>query len=182
MNELQTRYKKEIVTKLKKELKLKNIFEVPSVKQVVINTGIGKYYNTVSKDFKVIAENLSLITGQKVSVRNSRIAVSNFKMRADTPNGLTVTLRGERMYDFLDKLVNITLPRVRDFRGISPNSFDKQGNYSLGIKDHTVFPEAKIDDESKPFSLQVTIVIKSKSKDHSFALLKEFGFPFKKIS
>ncbi|MDD4351878.1 MAG: 50S ribosomal protein L5 [Candidatus Gracilibacteria bacterium] len=178
MNEFKDLYQKTVIKKLKQELKIKNEHDVPRISKVVVNVGIGKYYNTVSKDFSVTEENLSLITGQKPSVRLSRASVSNFKMRENTPNGLTVTLRGTRMYDFLNKLVNVALPRVRDFRGISPKAFDKDGNYSLGIREHGVFPEAKISDELKPFSLQVTVVIKSKSKEHSFALLKEMGFPF----
>ncbi len=180
MNELQEKYIKELRPKLQKELGLSNVHQIPKISKVIVNVGLGKYYNTVSKDFSSIEETLTLITGQKPSVRLSRISVSNFKMREKTPNGLTVTLRGVRMYDFIDKLVNVTLPRVRDFRGISPNAFDKQGNYSLGIKEHVVFPEAKIEDEIKPFSLQVTLVIDSQSKEHSFLLLKELGFPFKK--
>lgn len=181
MSDTQTHYKKELISKLMQELKLSNPHEVPKISKVIVNVGIGKFYNTVSKDFKPIEENLALITGQKPVIRPARMSVSNFKLRAGTPNGLTVTLRARRMYDFLSKLINVALPRVRDFRGISPNSFDKQGNYSLGIKDHTVFPESRIEDETKPFSLQVTVVMQSKNKEHSFLLLKEMGFPFKKV-
>lgn len=180
--DLQEHYKKELSKKLLTELGLKNAHEVPKIVKVVVNVGIGKFYNTVSKDFKPIEENIALITGQKPTVRPARVSVSNFKLRAGTPNGLTVTLRGKKMYDFISKLVNVALPRVRDFRGIPVNSFDKQGNYSLGIRDHTVFPEARVDDESKSFSLQITIVLNSKEKEHSFLLLKELGFPFKKVS
>jgi len=178
MNELKESYQKTVAPKLQSEFGLKNVHEVPSIKKVVVNIGIGKYYNTVSKDFKPMAENLALITGQKASVRLARKSVSNFKLRELTPNGLTVTLRGKRMWDFLNKLVNVVLPRVRDFRGISPRAFDKGGNYSLGMREHTVFPESKLEDEVKPFSLQISIITKAQKKEHAVSLLRALGFPF----
>lgn len=180
MNELKDLYQKTVIAKLRSELSLKNLHQVPSISKVVLNIGIGKYYNTVSKDFKPMEENLALITGQKPSVRLARKSVSNFKLRENTPNGLTVTLRGKRMWDFLNKLVNVVLPRVRDFRGISARAFDKAGNYSLGVREHTVFPESKLEDTVKPFSLQISVVTKAQKKEHAVSLLRALGFPFNK--
>src|SRR3972149_7918880 len=126
-----------VYPELQKELSLKNIFEVPRFKKIIVNVGIGTYVATVNKDYSVIEETLKDITGMKPALRRAKTSISNFnKLREGEPNGLLVTLRGEKMYDFLNKLINITLPRIRDFRGVSEKSFDGNGNYSVGIKDH----------------------------------------------
>lgn len=176
---LQTEYTKTIRPALKKELGITNDLAVPKVSKVVVNVGIGSIIRNRGKDYSKIVEHLAKITGQQPSLRNSRVSISNFKLREGEPVGLTVTLRGPRMYDFLTKLVNVALPRVRDFRGIPPKSFDARGNYSLGIREHYVFPETIVDDEVPAFGFQVTVVTTAKSPEHSRALLKMFGFPFR---
>jgi len=172
-------YKKKLVPKLKEELKVVNVNMVPALAKVNINIGIGSYLKT-SKDFSKLEENLSLITGQKPIVTMSKKSVSNFKLRENTPNGLKVTLRGNQMYEFINKLVNIVLPRVRDFRGLNKKSFDGKGNYSIGFKEHTVFPEAQLDDQLKPFGIQVTIMTTAQDDKSAYELLASLGFPFKK--
>lgn len=179
MSVLQEQYNKEIAATLKKELKLKNVHSVPKLEKVVVNVGIGTFMKT-NKDFEPISKELSVITGQKPRLIKSKISVSNFKLRQGTPNGLKVTLRGKRMYDFVYKLVNIVLPRVRDFQGIPTNSFDSHGNYSLGIKDHTIFPEVDINDNTRPFGLEITFVTSTNDDETSRVLLVALGFPFKK--
>ena len=177
---LQDRYKKEIVPKLKDSLKCENIMEVPKVEKIVLNMGIGTYIRTGNKDYSVLQEHLALISGQAPIVKHAKKAISNFKLRAGMPVGLTVTLRGEAMYNFLDKLINIVLPRVRDFRGISGKSFDAKGNYNFGIKEHTIFPEVPQDDVVKNHGIQITVKTTAKTKEAGKALLTEMGFPFQK--
>lgn len=177
---LQDTYKKDIVPKLQKDLGIKNIMEVPKLEKVVLNMGIGTYIRSGNKDYSVLVEHLALITGQAPVVKNAKKAISNFKLRAWMPVGITVTLRGENMYNFLDKLVNIVLPRVRDFRGISGKSFDKEWNYNFGIKEHTIFPEVPQDDVVKNHGLQITVKTTATSKEAGKQLLTEMGFPFSK--
>jgi len=174
---LKEKYTKDIVPVLKKELKLKNINAVPKVKCIKLNVGLGPYI-AAKKDYSEIITNFAAITGQKPVVTKARKAISNFKIRKDMPVGITVTLRGHKMYDFLNKLINITLPRVRDFRGVSPKGFDGHGNYSFGVIENTVFPEINPDNIEKIHSLQVTIVTTSKNNEEGYELLKAMGFPF----
>lgn len=176
---LSERYQKEIRQKLQKDLGLKNINSVPALEKIKVNIGIGTYMRN-SKDYSEIAENITMITGQKPVVSKARVAISNFKLRVGMPVGLSVTLRKQKMYDFMDRLVNIVLPRVRDFQGVSPKSFDQKGNYSLGLKDCSVFPELDIEDIAKIHGLQITITTTAKNPEQGKALLTEMGFPFKK--
>jgi len=180
--ELQQRFNEEIVPKLKEELGIKNNMAVPKITKIKVNVGMGTYIKSKSKDFSNIVENVTAITGQKPIVTRAKKAVSNFKVRENDPVGATVTLRGKRMYAFLNKLINIVFPRVRDFRGISPKAFDKNGNYSVGFKEHVVFPEISHDDVINLHGLQVTIVTNTDSDEEAFTLLKLLGFPFKKVS
>jgi len=132
------------------------------------------------KDYESVVKNIERITGQRPVVNKSRMAISNFKLKEGTPNGVSVTLRGARMYDFLKKLVNVVFPRIRDFRGMPQKAFDGRGNYSVGITEHTVFPEIDPEDVSKIHGLQVTIITTAKNDDEGRALLKAMNFPFKK--
>lgn len=177
---LKDKYVKEILPKLQKDLDCKNIMEVPKIEKVVLNMGIGTYIRSGNKDYSVLLEHLALISGQAPVVKNAKKAISNFKLRAGMPVGLTVTLRGDNMYAFLDKLVNIVLPRVRDFRGISSKSFDSEGNYNFGIKEHTIFPEVPQDDVVKNHGIQITVKTTAQNAEGGRALLTEMGFPFAK--
>lgn len=177
---LKDTYVKEILPKLQKDLECQNVMEVPKLEKVVLNMGIGTYIRSGNKDYSVLQEHLALIAGQAPVVKNAKKAISNFKLRAGMPVGLTVTLRGDNMYDFLDKLINIVLPRVRDFRGISSKSFDSEGNYNFGIKEHTIFPEVPQDDVVKNHGIQITVKTTAKNPEAGRALLTEMGFPFAK--
>jgi len=170
-------YQRNIAPALMKELHIKNINAVPKVQKIIINVGIGKLL-AGGKDYSEVVQNISLIAGQKPVVAKSRKAISNFKLRENMPVGIYVTLRGDKMYNFINKLVNITIPRTRDFRGISPRSFDGHGNYSLPMREHTVFPEINPDDIVKLHGLQITIVTSAKNDDQGYLLLKAMGFPF----
>ena len=172
-------YTDQVLKKLQKDLKKANVFEVPKIKKVSINVGMGTYL-AGGKDYDSVVNNITQIAGQKAVITKARMSVSNFKIREGNPVGVRVTLRRERMYDFLQKLVRIVFPRVRDFRGISPKSFDGQGNYSVGIKEFAYFPEIKVEDIVKNHGLQITIETTAKNNQEGYALLKELGFPFKK--
>jgi len=174
---LKDKYSKEIAPELKKKLGVKNISAVPKITKVIVNVGIGKLL-AGGKDYSEILENISMIAGQRPIVSKSKKAISNFKLRENMPVGIFVTLRGQKMYDFISKFVNITLPRMRDFRGISTRSFDGTGNYSLALKEHTVFPEINPDDMVKVHGVQITFVTSAKDNESAFQLLKAFGFPF----
>jgi len=163
---------------LQKSLGIKNVMEVPRIEKIVLNMGIGTYVASGNKDYSSLKSDFALIAGQLPKVANARKSISNFKLREGMPVGMTVTLRGERMYAFLEKLIAITLPRVRDFRGISAKSFDQAGNFNFGIKEHTIFPEVPQTDVVKPHGLQITVKFKSLSKDHSKAFLDALHFPF----
>ncbi len=179
MKKLIERVKKNILPELKKSLAKTNDFEVPRVEKVVVSTGVGDYkedQNTVNK----IAGELAKITGQQPKINLSRKAVSAFKLRIGQPVGLTATLRGKRMYDFLEKLVNISLPRVRDFRGLSLKAFDEKGNYTIGIREYSIFPEARYENISVNFGLEVNIKTTARNKGEAKALLTALGFPFEK--
>ncbi len=178
--DLQTRFTEEILPELKKTLGLKNKLSVPRVQKVTINVGMGSYIQKHNKDYSTIVDNVTMISGQKPVLKNAKKAVSNFKVREGMTIGVSVTLRGKRMYDFLNKLTNVVFPRVRDFRGISHKAFDGNGNYSLGFKEHTMFPEISPDDIINLHGLQVNITTSAKTDEEGLALLTALGFPFKK--
>jgi len=168
---------KEIQPKLKEKFGYKNIYMVPKIYKVVLNMGLGLDGND-SKILKSCEEDLAKITGQNPVVTKFKSSIANFKTRKSTNSGLKVTLRKNKMYEFLDRLVNIALPRIKDFRGLNPNSFDKFGNYTFGIKEHIVFPEVNFDKVDKIRGLDITISIKTQNKEHSYELLKKINFPF----
>lgn len=178
--DLQKYYQEEIAPKLKTELKFNNIMSVPKLKKVTVNVGIGSYVKNQGKDFSHITESITKITGQKPVLTKARKAISNFKVREGDIVGISVTLRGKRMYDFINKLINIVYPRVRDFRGVSPKCFDGNGNMSVGFREHTVFPEIHPDEVSRLHGIQINVETSAKNDDDARALLKAFGFPFKK--
>jgi large subunit ribosomal protein L5 len=169
---------KEIQPSLKEKYGLKNLYMAPSLEKVVINMGLGLDGND-SKTVKSCEDDLSNIAGQKPVITKFRKSISNFKTRKGTNAGLKVTLRKNRMYEFIDRLVNIALPRIKDFRGLSSSGFDKFGNYTFGVKEHIIFPEVNFDKVDKIRGLDITIVINSNSIEHSLDLLKKLNFPFK---
>ncbi len=177
---LREKFTKNILPELQKDLKIKNVAAVPRVKMVKLNVGIGKLTG-MGKDYSYVVENLAAVAGQKPMVAKARIAISNFKLKKGQPVGVFVTLRGNRMYDFLNKLVNVVFPRVRDFRGISPKSFDGRGNYTVAIKESTVFTEINPDDLSKIHGIEVTVVTSAKNDEQGRKLLKALGFPFQEL-
>lgn len=180
MSDLKQQYREKIVSALQQELKIGNRLAVPRVQKVTVNVGVGKLAKTNPKLAEEITANLAAITGQKPAVRRARQAISGFKVRAGEEVGLTVTLRGQKMYDFLAKLANIALPRLRDFRGLNPKSFDKSGNLTLGIKEQIIFPEIVHEKAEQLHGLEVSIVTNSGSAENSQKLLEKLGFPFKK--
>ena len=178
-NTLKQKYEKEIVSKLQKEFEIKNKMSVPKLEKIVINSGIGDLSKNKEGRAQMV-EDISLITGQKPSVRKARVSVAGFNLREGMSVGIKTTLRGVRMYDFYQKLVSIVLPRLRDFRGVSSTSFDKNGNYSLGLKDHTVFPEVSSGRISNPRGMEVTIVTSTTDNKKARKLLELLGMPFEK--
>jgi large subunit ribosomal protein L5 len=162
---LKEKYNKEIAVALKKTLKIDNVMEIPKIEKVVLNMGIGTYIRNGNKDFSTLQEHLALIAGQAPVVVHAKKSISNFKLREGMPVGLTVTLRNDKMYEFIEKLVHVVLPRVRDFRGISKKSFDKEGNYNFGIKEHSIFLEVPQDDVIKTHGIQITVKTTAKSKE-----------------
>ena len=175
---LKTLYHKEVKAVLKEKYGFKNLNMAPKFEKVVLNMGLGIDGND-SKIFKSCEEDLAKIAGQKPVSTKFKKSISNFKTRKDTKAGLKVTLRKNKMYEFIDRLVNIALPRIKDFRGLSSKGFDKFGNFTFGVKEHIIFPEVNFDKVDKIRGLDITIVIKSNSKEHSLELLKKFNFPFK---
>ena len=171
-------YKNEIKNSLKEKYGFKNLNMSPELEKIVINMGLGIDGND-SKIMKSCEEDLSKITGQKPVMTKFKKSISNFKTRKDTKAGLKVTLRKNKMYEFIDRLVNIALPRIKDFRGLSANGFDKFGNYTFGVKEHIIFPEVNFDKVDKIRGLDISIVIRSISNEHSLELLKKFNFPFR---
>ncbi len=170
-------YLKEIQPALKTEFGFKNLYMGPKIEKIILNMGLGLDGND-SKVLKSCEEDLAKIAGQKPVTTKFKKSVANFKTRKGSNAGLKVTLRKNKMYEFLDRLVNIALPRIKDFRGLSPNGFDKFGNYTFGVKEHIIFPEVSFDRADKVRGLDIIIVISSRSKDHSFALLQKMNFPF----
>ena len=171
-------YLKEIQPALKTEFGFKNLNMGPKIEKIILNMGLGLDGND-SKVLKSCEEDLAKIAGQKPVTTKFKKSVANFKTRKGSNAGLKVTLRKNKMYEFLDRLVNIALPRIKDFRGLSPNGFDKFGNYTFGIKEQIIFPEVNFDKVDKIRGLDITIVIKSMDRKHSFELLKKLNFPFK---
>ena len=170
-------YRKNIVPELSKKFGYKNALQAPVFKKIVINMGIG----AGGQDIKFVEQgvaDMGAIAGQKPVITRAKKAIANFKIRQGLPIGCKVTLRGNRMYEFLDRLLNVALPRIRDFRGMSPNSFDEEGNYSIGIKEQTIFPEIDVDKVQKIQGMDIIMNIKSRSKEESHELLKLFGMPF----
>lgn len=173
------KYRKEIIPLLKQELKQKNSMAVPRLDKIVVNMGVGEGAQDVKILEKAIDE-LALITGQKPIMRRAKKAIANFKIRDGSPVGCKVTLRRAMMYEFLDRLVNVALPRIRDFRGVSADAFDKAGNYTLGLSEQGIFPEIDYDKLTRVQGMDITFVIKnSRSKEESRTMLKLFGMPFK---
>ena len=171
-------YFKEIQPSLKEKFGFKNTYMGPMLQKVVINMGLGIDGND-SKIVKSCVEDLANLAGQKPVITKFKKSIANFKTRKNTNSGLKVTLRKNKMYEFIDRLTNVALPRIKDFRGLSPNSFDKYGNYTFGVKEHIIFPEVNFDKVEKIRGLDITIVIKSIKKEDSFELLKKLNFPFK---
>jgi len=179
MSSLRKKYQQEIVPKLAKEFGLKNILSTPRIEKVVINIGIGE----AAQDKNLLdltTQDLATITGQRPKITRARKAIAGFKLRAGDPIGLMVTLRGERMYDFLEKLFKMVLPRLRDFQGVSLKSFDGRGNYNLGIPELTVFPEVEYRKISRVWGLEITIVTNAGGDEKAKRLLEELGMPFEK--
>jgi len=179
MSWLKERYKDEIVPALMKSLNLSNIMQVPHVKKIVVNIGVGEALDN-AKALEAAVADLTQITGQKTVITKARVSIANFKLREGRQIGAKVTLRGERMWDFLDRLFNIALPRTRDFRGVSANAFDGRGNYTLGLREQLVFPEIEYDKIDKLRGLEVTIVTSARTDDEARQLLLMLGCPFRK--
>ncbi|MCI9202198.1 MAG: 50S ribosomal protein L5 [Lachnospiraceae bacterium] len=176
---LKTLYKDEIVDAMIKKFGYKNIMEVPKLDKIVVNIGVGEAKEN-AKVLESAVRDLEIITGQKPIVTKAKKSIANFKIREGMPIGCKVTLRGEKMYDFLDRLVNLALPRVRDFRGVNPNSFDGRGNYSLGIKEQLIFPEIEYDKVDKVRGMDVICVTTAKTDEEARELLRLFNMPFAK--
>lgn len=176
---LKERYREETVPALIDTLRLDNVMQVPRVEKVVINIGVGEALDD-AKALDAAVEDLTKISGQKPIVTRARKSVANFKLREGLPIGVKVTLRGDRMWYFLDRLMNIALPRVRDFRGVSPNSFDGRGNYTLGLREQLIFPEISYDDVDKVRGMEVTIVTSAEDDEAGRQLLDMLGMPFRK--
>lgn len=179
MSRLKEVYKNEVVSKLQEQFGYKSVMEVPKITKITLNMGVGE----AAQDKKAIdgaVADLTLISGQKPLVTKARKSVAGFKIREGWPIGAKVTLRGERMYEFLDRLVSMAIPRIRDFRGLSPKSFDGRGNYSMGIKEQIVFPEIDYDKIDKIRGMDITITTTAKSNEEGRALLEAFQFPLKK--
>ena len=172
-------YDEVVVPKLMKELEIKNIMECPKLEKIIVNMGAGEATQN-SKLIDAAMADLTIITGQKPLLRKAKKSEAGFKLREGMPIGAKVTLRKERMYDFLDRLVNVVLPRVRDFEGVPSNSFDGRGNYSVGLRDQLVFPEIDFDKVEKLLGMSITMVSSAKTDEEGRALLKAFGMPFKK--
>jgi large subunit ribosomal protein L5 len=179
MNRMQERYQKEVVQSLVKAFEYKNIMQVPRIEKVVLNIGLGSEQDD-AKALEAAMGDLTTITGQKPVMTKARKSIANFKLREGRIIGTKVTLRGKKMWFFLDRLINVALPRVRDFRGISPEAFDGRGNYTLGLKDQLIFPEIEYDKIDKLRGMEVTIVTSAKSDDHARLMLQLMGMPFKK--
>lgn len=178
MARLKDRFVKDIVPELQQKFNYKSVMEVPKLEKVIINIGVGEAVQN-SKALDAAVEDLTLISGQKPVITRAKKSIAGFKLREGMPIGTKVTLRGERMYEFLDKLINVALPRVRDFRGVNPKSFDGRGNYSLGLKEQLIFPEIEYDKIDKLRGLEVVFVTTAKTDEEGKELLKLLGMPFR---
>ena len=179
MNRLEQRYKEEVIPALVKEFNYTSIMQAPKIDKVVVNIGVGAAIDNTKLLDDAVNE-LTLITGQKPVITKAKKSVANFKLREGMAIGTKVTLRGEKMYDFLDKLMNVSLPRVRDFRGVSTDAFDGRGNYTLGIKEQLIFPELSFDDVKNTRGMDVVIVTTAETNEEGRALLRNLGMPFRK--
>lgn len=175
---LKAHYDSVVRQKLAEEFGYKNPFEIPQIEKIVVNMGVGES-TADSKKASVAAADLALITGQRPVITRARQAISNFKVRENMPLGCKVTLRKQRMYEFLDRLVTIALPRVRDFRGLNPKSFDGRGNFAMGLKEHVVFPEISYDKVDQMWGMDIIVCTTAKTDEEARALLKAFNFPFR---
>ncbi|WP_255724652.1 50S ribosomal protein L5 [Shimazuella soli] len=176
---LKEQYTNEIIPSLMNKFEYKSVMQVPKVEKIVLNMGVGEAVQN-SKVLDNAVEDMTAIAGQKPVITRAKKSIAGFKLREGMPIGVKVTLRGKRMYDFLDKLINISLPRVRDFRGISPKSFDGRGNYTLGVKEQLIFPEISYDKVDKVRGMDVVIVTTANTDEEAFTLLSEMGMPFRK--
>jgi len=179
MNRLKEKYLKEVVPSLQEKYNYKSVMEVPKLEKIVINMGVGDATGN-SKLLEAAVNDLTKISGQKPVITKAKKSIAGFKVREGQAIGCKVTLRGDNMYTFLDKLISISLPRVRDFRGLSPKSFDGRGNYTIGIKEQLIFPEINFDEVEKVRGMDIVIVTTAKSNDEAYDLLKELGVPFRK--
>ena len=177
LSRLKKKYVEEIVPDLMERLQYKSVMQVPKIKKISINQGVGAAVND-KKLVQAGVDELTLITGQKAVATKAKKSISNFKLREDMPIGAKVTLRGDMMYEFLDRLISVAIPRVRDFRGLNNKGFDGNGNYTLGVKEQIIFPEISIDKINKINGMNITIVIDSNTDEESYELLKAFGMPF----
>ncbi len=177
---LKERYKSDVVPALMKEFGYTNTMAVPKLEKIVVNMGVGREAQNNPKVFDQAAMELSTVTGQKPVITKAKKSIAAFKLRAGMPVGVLVTLRGERMYEFLDRLLNAVLPRVRDFRGLSPRAFDGRGNYTLGIKDQLIFPEIDFNKVDRTRGMNISIVTTARTDEEGRALLRQFGMPFMK--
>ena len=176
---LKLRYRSEIRDALQQQFDYANVMQVPTVAKVVINMGVGDAARYATSQLSVRVSDLALITGQKPEIRKARKSIAQFKLREGMPIGVTATLRGDRMWEFLDRLVSIALPRIRDFRGLSPKQFDGHGNYTFGLSEQSVFHEIDVDSIDRPRGMDITVVTSATTDDEGRALLRALGFPFK---
>lgn len=176
---LYTQYKEDIIPNLKEQFEYENIMAVPKLEKIVINCGVGEAVEN-EKVLDTVTTNLAKISGQKPVTTKAKKSISNFKTREGMPIGTKVTLRKKKMYEFLDRLINLALPRMRDFQGVPDKSFDGRGNYTLGVKEHTIFPEINTDEVDDIHGLDISFVTSAETDEEAYALLKEFGMPFQK--
>lgn len=176
---LKSKYEQDVVPALMKDFNYKNKMQVPRLEKVVVNIGLGEYIQA-PKSLEAVQRDITTITGQKPVVMKAKKSIAGFRLREGMPNGVKVTLRNKRMYHFLDKLISLNLPRIRDFRGLSPKSFDGRGNYTLGIKEQLIFPEIEYDKIDKIRGLEISVVTTAETDDEGRKLLEYLGFPFKK--
>ncbi len=179
MNRMKEQYQKEVAPALMKALNLENVMQVPRIQKVVVNIGMGEALDN-PKALDAAVNDVALITGQKPVVTKAKNSIANFKLREGRTIGVKVTLRGEKMWSFLDRVMNVVLPRVRDFRGVSPDAFDGRGNYTLGLREQLIFPEIEYDKIDKVRGMEITIVTSARTDDHAAVLLQMLGMPFRK--
>ncbi len=179
MTRLKAKYQSEIAKAMMEKFNYKNVMEIPKIEKVVINTGLGDIKDN-SKSINMVVDEMATITGQKPVVTKAKKSVANFKVRQGMAIGMKVTLRGDQMYEFVDRLVSISLPRVRDFKGVNPNSFDGRGNYTMGIREQLIFPEINIEQVETTRGMDITFVTTAKTDEEARELLRLFGMPFSK--